>query len=234
VTLLERVKPTLLTDQVYAVLHEAIISGELPAGSRLRVRDLAEQVGTSVMPVREAIRRLEEAGLAEREPHKGAVVKGLTLEELVHVYDVRRLLEGEAARLGTERITADDCERMQAAYDSMVTAISERRVVDYLDHDEALLTILYTASGNPVLVNMIRTLWQHCRAYKIVGAQGTLDAEGADSLWFWRHQKDLVAAAREQDGAAALSVSDASLDNATQRIRALLAAQKDQESASAL
>jgi DNA-binding GntR family transcriptional regulator len=234
VTLLEPVKPTLLTDQVYAVLHEAIISGELPAGSRLRVRDLAEQVGTSVMPVREAIRRLEEAGLAEREPHKGAVVKGLTLEELVHVYDVRRLLEGEAARLGTERITADDCERMQAAYDSMVTAISERRVVDYLDHDEALLTILYTASGNPVLVNMIRTLWQHCRAYKIVGAQGTLDAEGADSLWFWRHQKDLVAAAREQDGAAALSVSDASLDNATQRIRALLAAQKDEESAGAL
>src|SRR5918999_1497496 len=144
------------------------MSGELPAGSRLRVRDLAEQVGTSVMPVREAIRRLEEAGLAEREPHKGAVVKGLTLEELVHVYDVRRLLEGEAARLGTERITADDCERMQSEYDLMVTAISERRVVDLLDHDEALLTILYTASGNPVLVNMIRTLWQHCRAYKTV------------------------------------------------------------------
>lgn len=230
---LPNLKPTLLTDQVYAVLHEAIISGELPAGSRLRVRDLAEQVGTSVMPVREAIRRLEEAGLAEREPHKGAVVKGLTLEELVHVYDVRRLLEGEAARLGTERITADDCERMQAEYDLMVTAISERRVVDYLDHDEALLTILYTASGNPVLVNMIKTLWQHCRSYKIVGAQGTLDAEGADSLWFRRHQKDLVAAARKQDGAAALSASDASLDNATQRIRALLAAQKDEESASA-
>jgi DNA-binding GntR family transcriptional regulator len=59
VTLPKRVTPTLLTDQVYAVLHEAIISGELPAGSRLRIRDLAAQVGTSVMPVREAIRRLE-------------------------------------------------------------------------------------------------------------------------------------------------------------------------------
>jgi DNA-binding GntR family transcriptional regulator len=229
----KRLKPTLLADQVYVILHEAIISGELPAGSRLRIRDVAEQVGTSVMPVREAIRRLEEAGLAEREPHKGAVVKGLTLEELVHVYDVRRLLEGEAARLGSERITADGCERMQAEYDLMVTAISERRVVDLLDHDEALLTTLYTAAGNPVLVNMIRTLWQRCRAYKIVGAQGTLDSEGAaDSLW--RYQKDLVVAAREQDGAAALSVSDASLDNATQRIRALLAAQKHAESAGAL
>lgn len=228
-TLSTRLTPTLLADQVYAVLHEAIMSGELPAGSRLRIRDIAEQVGTSVMPVREAIRRLEEAGLAEREPHKGAVVKGLTLEELVHVYAVRRLLEGEAARLGAERISAGDCERMQAEYDSMVTAIGERRVVDLLDHDEALLTILYTASGNPVLVDTIRTLWQHCRAYKIVGAQGTLDAEDADSLW--RYQEDLVAAARERDGAAAQAVSDASLDDATQRIRALLAAQRAEESA---
>ena len=229
---LPTLKPTLLTDQVYAVLHQAIVSGELPAGSRLRVRDIAAQVGTSVMPVREAIRRLEEAGLAEREPHKGAVVKGLTLEELVHVYGVRRLLEGEAARLGAERITAGDCERMQAEYDLMASAIRERRVVDLLDHDEALLTILYTASGNPVLVNLIRTLWQHCRAYKLVGAQGTLEAEGDDSLW--RYQKDLVAAAREQDGAGAQSVSDASLDNATQRIRALLAAQKEEQRAAAL
>jgi DNA-binding GntR family transcriptional regulator len=227
VTLTTRLTPTLLTDQVYAVLHEAIMSGELPAGSRLRIRDIAEQVGTSVMPVREAIRRLEAAGLAEREPHKGAVVKELTLEELVHVYGVRRLLEGEAARLGTERITPEDCERMQAEYDLMMAAIRERRVIDYLDHDEALLTTLYSASGNPVLVDMIKTLWQHCRAYKIVGVQGTLYAEGTD--WLWRYQKDLVAAAHEQDGAAALSVSGASLDNATQRIRALLAAQKNEE-----
>jgi DNA-binding GntR family transcriptional regulator len=105
-------------------------------------------------------------------------------------------------------------------------------VVDVLDRDEELLVILYTASGNPVLVSMIRTLWQHCRAYKLVGAQGTLDADDMDSLW--RYQKDLVAAARERDGTAALSVSDASLDNATQRIRALLAAQKHEESAGAL
>jgi DNA-binding GntR family transcriptional regulator len=116
---------------------------------------------------------------------------------------------------------------MQAEYDLMLTAIAERRVVDLLDHDEALLTILYRAAGNPVLVDMITTLWQRCRAYKTVGAQGTLDADGDDSLW--RYQKDLVAAARDGDGAAALSVSDASLDNATQRIRALLAAQKDGE-----
>ena len=170
------------------------------------------------MPVREAIRRLEQAGLAEREPHKGAVVKGLTLEELVHVYGVRRLLEGEAARLGSERITPEDCERMHAEYELMVAALGDGRVIDYIDHDEAFLTTLYAASGNPVLVDLIRTLWQHCRAYKTVGAQGTSGADWPDTLW--RYQKDLLAAACENDGAAALSASEASLDDASQRIRA--------------
>jgi len=231
VTLKTRIEPTLLTDQVYAILHQAIISGELPAGSRLRIRDLAAQVGTSVMPVREAIRRLEEAGLAEREPHKGAVVKGLTLEELVHVYGVRRLLEGEAARLGAAHITADDCDRMQAEYEQMMAAIGERRVVDFLDRDEALLTILYSAGGNPVLLNLIRTQWQHCRAYKLVGAQGAMATGQTD--WLSRYQRELVAAARTQDTAAALSVSDASLDNATERIRARLAAQHNEDGAKA-
>lgn len=209
------------------MIHSAILSGDLPAGSRLKVRDLAEQVGTSVMPVREAIRRLEENGLAQREPHKGAVVKSLTFKELIHVYGVRRLLETEAARLGSENISAEDCDRMQAEYDLMRQAIDDGRVIALLDHDEAMLEILYQAAGNPVLLQMIRTLWQQCRAYKIVGAQGSLDAEGDDSLW--RYQQDLITAARKKDPAAAAAVNEASLLDASDRIKARLAVQEDSQ-----
>ncbi|MHC6231955.1 GntR family transcriptional regulator [Arthrobacter sp. MMS24-T111] len=219
----QRAEPTLLTDQVYSMIRAAILSGDLPAGSRLKVRDLAEQVGTSVMPVREAIRRLEEIGLAEREPHKGAVVKTLTFEELIHVYDVRRLLETEAARLGSENVSSDDCDRMQAEYDLMRKAIDERQVIPTLDHDEAMLAILYQAAGNPVLLQMIRSLWQQCRAYKIVGAQGSLDNGNDDSLW--RYQQDLITAARNSDPAAAAAVNSASLLDASERIKARLADQ---------
>ncbi|GLB67093.1 GntR family transcriptional regulator [Arthrobacter mangrovi] len=221
----KRVESTLLTDQVYSMIHEAILNGDLPAGSRLRIRDLAAQVGTSVMPVREAIRRLEEAGLAEREPHKGAVVKGLTLEELIHVYDVRRLLEVEAARLGSRKVTSEDVDKMQDEYTRMRTAIAEGRVIALLDHDEEMLATLYNASGNPVLVQLIRALWQQCRAYKIVGAKGSLNDGGDDTLW--RYQQDLIAAARNHDAVAAASVNDASLLDATGRIKALLAAQNE-------
>ncbi|HKU12040.1 MAG TPA: GntR family transcriptional regulator [Sinomonas sp.] len=219
----KRAEPALLTDQVYATIHEAILNGDLPAGSRLTVRELAEQVGTSAMPVREAIRRLEEAGMVERQPHKGAVVKALTFEELVHVYDIRRLLEVEAARLGAELITDEDCDRMQAEYDLMREAIDEHHVVPLLDHDEAMLAILYNAAGNPLLVQMIRNLWLQCRAYKIVGAQGSLDTGVDDTLW--RYQEDLIAAVRRHDPLAAAAVNDASLVDATDRIKARLAAQ---------
>lgn len=207
------------------MIHEAIMKGDLPAGSRLKVRDLAAAVGTSVLPVREAIRRLEEAGLAERSPHKGAVVKGLTLEELVHVYDVRRLLEVEAARGGAERISEQDCDAMQTEYDAMQVAITEGRVIACLDHDEALLSILYRASGNPVLMQQIRTLWNRCRAYKIVGAQTSIDSGDVEPLW--KYQLDLVAAARSNDAAAAAAANDASLVDATDRIKEGLAAQSD-------
>ncbi|PBC48195.1 GntR family transcriptional regulator [Rhodococcus sp. ACS1] len=220
----KRAEPTLLTDQVYSMIHESIMNGDLPAGARLRVRDLAEQVGTSVMPVREAIRRLEEAGLAERVPHRGAVVKGLTLAELVHVYDVRRLLEVEAARLGAQRISAEDCDRMQAEFTLMRAAVDEGRVVALLDHDEALLSILYEAAANPVLLQTIRNLWNHCRAYKIVGAQGSLDSGGDDPLW--RFQERLVAAARDRSGESAAAVNEESLLDATDRIKALLATEQ--------
>ena len=88
-----------------------------------------------------------------------------------------------------------------------------------------MLSILYKAAGNPVLVSMIQTLWQHCRAYKIVGAQGSLDAAGDDSLW--RYQQELITAARSNDADAAASVNAASLLDASDRIKARLAAQAE-------
>lgn len=216
------IETRLIADQVYERIHQAIMSGELPAGARLRVRDLAAQVGTSVMPVREALRRLQEAGLAEGSPHRGAVVKQLTLEELVHVYEVRLHLEALAARAGAAVIDAEQCDLMQSHFEAMQAALSDGRSVDYLDRDEALLSTLYEAGGNPVLVEMIRGLWQRCRAYKIVGATAAITVEG-DSLW--RYQRRLIDAARAGDAAAAEAASRESLLDATDRIRDALARQ---------
>lgn len=214
------VETRLLADQVYDRIHQAIMSGELPAGARLRVRDLAAQVGTSVMPVREALRRLQEAGLAEGSPHRGAVVKQLTLGELVHVYEVRLHLEALAAAAGAAVIDPSGCDQLEAEFSAMRAALDAGRAVEYLDRDEALLATLYEAGGNPVLLEMIRTLWQRCRAYKIVGATAAITTEG-DSLW--RYQRMLIDAALAGDAGAAEAASRESLLDATSRIKAALA-----------
>ncbi|MFM9371913.1 GntR family transcriptional regulator [Streptomyces sp. Da 82-17] len=221
---MKRVEPSpSMADRVYEVLHEAITSGQFPVGYRLRIRDLAAEVGTSEMPVREAIRRLEEAGFAERVPHRGSVVKGLQLTELAHVYDVRRLLEVEAARSGARRIEAERIAAMQEELGELRRAVADGDVTAYLDSDEALLSVLYEASGNPVLLSTISTLWQHCRAYKTVGARASIDKPG-DELW--HYQERLVAAVEAQDAEAAAALTEESLVKATDRIRAQLQAPK--------
>jgi DNA-binding GntR family transcriptional regulator len=214
-------QPALLTDRVFDIIHGAIMSGDLPAGTQLKVRDLAEQVGTSVMPVREAIRRLEESGLAAREPHKGAVVKNLNMTELLQTYQVRTLLEVEAARLGGSAVTDADCATMLQLCDQLERAVDDGTILDALNYDEALLGVLYAASGNAVLLESIRGLWQRCRAYKLRGAQRARDLSDRS---LWTFQPRLVAAAQARDGEAAADITRESMLSALDRIGTTFAA----------
>lgn len=213
------VQPLLLTDRVFDQIHAAIMSGELAAGTPLRVRDLAAQVGTSVMPVREAIRRLEESGLAVREPHKGAVVRNLSVDELAQTYDVRILLESEAARLGAVAATPAVLARMRRSHAKILAAVAAGRLIEGLDHDEAMLTALYGAAGNTALMDSIRTLWQRCRPYKIRSVRRTGDPADHSA---WDHQALLITAAEHGDGDAAARITRESLEDAQRHARAEL------------
>ena len=207
-------------DQVFEAIRRAIMNGEYPAGHRLRIRTIAKETGTSVMPVREAIRRLEELGLVESSPNRGAAVKGFTHEDLLDVYAVRRLLEAEAARLGAAAIDPAGIDRMRTAFVDLESAIADGRAVDYLDADEALLTALYEAAGNPVLVESIQNLWQRCRSYKLVGVTTELDT--GDPAALGAFQRELITAAEAADPDRAKHLTEGSVDTAMARIRAAL------------
>lgn len=209
------VTPTLVADQVYDVIERAILSGELPAGSRLRVRNLAEMVGTSIMPVRDAIRHLEEVGLAERTPHKGAVVRDFSVHELIDIYRVRTVLEIEGARVGATRVTADGLAVMERDLAEMRRAVEEKRISDALDADERVLRTLYAAGDNPVLVNMIEMLWKQCRYYKVMGATVAVDK---DDNTLWEPQPLIFEAAKAGDAEAAARITEESLLSAQKRL----------------
>src|SRR5438045_5911594 len=95
-------------------LREAIILGELPAGTPLRLDDLARSLGMSISPIREAVRQLEALGLAKHVPHQGARVLDFDIEELRDLFQVRLALESLAVRRAAEHFTDDAAQAARA------------------------------------------------------------------------------------------------------------------------
>lgn len=205
----------LVADQVYEILEASIFDGRLKAGSALKVRDIAEMVGTSVMPVREALRKLEDVGLVTTQPHKGAVVRTFTTVELINMYDLRIELEKYAARLGTPNVTTKDVDRMERSYQEMWQAVEVHDVAVALDKDEEILAVVYEAADNPFLMEMIEGLWMRTRAFKVIGAR---EAFKNNDPTLWLPQKRLIEAARTHNVEEAVSMTYDSLQSARRRL----------------
>ena len=122
-----------LRDRAYDDIREAILTGALRPGERIKERDVAAQMGISTTPVKEALRRLEQDGLVVSQPRRGAVVGPLVLTPPAEILQIRADLEGYAARLAAEKMPAtqkallvDELEALDAL---VVTSTDDRDVV---------------------------------------------------------------------------------------------------------
>jgi DNA-binding GntR family transcriptional regulator len=104
-----------LVDRLAATIQARVLSGEFASGSRLRQESLATEFGVSRTPVREALRKLQAAGIVQLEPRRGARVRGPSPREVREAYEVRAELEGLAAALASSRIRDDELRRLRAA-----------------------------------------------------------------------------------------------------------------------
>jgi DNA-binding transcriptional regulator YhcF (GntR family) len=102
-----------VTDWVYEELKSAIVDLRLAPGDPLREATLAEQLGVSKTPIREALTRLEQEGLVETTSFKGAVVSGYSRQDLIEIYELRELLENAAARAAAESMSDEDRDRLR-------------------------------------------------------------------------------------------------------------------------
>lgn len=109
-----RIARTTMADAVSDQLRALVVSGELPLGTPLRQDDLAERLGVSRTPLREAINRLVAEGLVTSDPHRGAVVARLSAQELRETYEIREVLEVLAGRIAAEHRTDDDVRGLTA------------------------------------------------------------------------------------------------------------------------
>lgn len=121
------------SDMVYAILHEAILSGIVPPGQRLGEEPLAALFEVSRTPVREALLRLETTGLAHRVPRRGLIVARITPQEIVEVYVVRETLDGLAAYLAAQFATPSDVADLVAINEQFARAEQTGSVVEMAD-----------------------------------------------------------------------------------------------------
>jgi DNA-binding GntR family transcriptional regulator len=147
---------TSVVDQVYAALRERILSGELRRGERMRQELLAEELGVSRTPLREALRRLATEGLVDLEPNRGARVSALDFGDMRHAWAARLALEPGAARLAAGR-PGVETGRMLAAIAAQREAVADPGRSFAVNREFHLA--LVEASGNPHLVHFAHVLW---------------------------------------------------------------------------
>ncbi|MFZ4485031.1 MAG: GntR family transcriptional regulator [Candidatus Nanopelagicales bacterium] len=148
-------------------LFDAIVDGRIPPGSPLRLKELSEQLGMSMMPVREAIRRLAALDLVEIEPRKGARVRDMTLGDLQDTYFSRIHLEGIAVWEAAKRFTSDDEARAREALaDRAQAQLAGDRVAER-DAHERFHFALYAASRRVWIVRSILPAWRNSERYRV-------------------------------------------------------------------
>jgi len=217
---LDNYKP--LRELVFESLREAIILGRMKPGERLMEVQLADEMGVSRTPVREAIRKLELEGFVVMIPRKGAYVAGITLKDVADVFEVRAALEGMAAGLAAERITEEELEMLER---SLVegSRTSGDNIDTFVARDTAFHDIIYQSSRNQQLVQIITHLREQIQRFRMA----SLSQPGRTKT-SWDEHKKVVEAISERNIDLARTLAREHVENAEQ---SLLTAMKRGETA---
>lgn len=156
-----------LRDIVFKTLREAIITGELKPGERLMEIKLANELGVSRTPVREAIRKLELEGLVNMTARKGAEVAPINAKDLAEVLEIRRALEGLACQLACRNASEKDVENLEMINQKIAEAISCGNPEDIAMYDVEFHGTICRLSNNSRLITTINRLKEHIYRYRL-------------------------------------------------------------------
>ncbi|MDQ3862186.1 MAG: GntR family transcriptional regulator [Actinomycetota bacterium] len=148
---------TVLREQIRELLLERILKGELKPGDRIVELQIAQELGTSQAPVREALRELQSLGFVEHEPYRGTSVRRITEEELAEIYPVRAALEELAAQKAASRLDGKVGD-LEGEFEAMREAARRDDLQDLAAHDANFHRLIVEAAGNKVLLDTWRTL----------------------------------------------------------------------------
>lgn len=156
-----------LRDVVFNTLRQAILKGELEPGERLMEIQLAERLGVSRTPIREAIRKLELEGLVLMIPRKGAEVARISEKSLRDVLEVRRSLEELAIELACRRMGEEEVKTLAEAQNEFRAAVLNGDAMKIAETDEAYHDVIYGGTGNDRLVQILNNLREQMYRYRL-------------------------------------------------------------------
>lgn len=189
---LDNYKP--LRELVFESLRDAIMAGKLKPGERLMEIQLAEDLGVSRTPVREAIRKLELEGFVVMIPRKGAYVAGISMKDIADVFEIRGALEGLAASLAAERATEEEIEEMERELVRISDCIEQDDLGALVQVDTDFHAILFRASRNDRLIQILSHLREQIQRFRTA----SLARPGRNRIALDEH-KEIVEALSKRD-----------------------------------
>ena len=156
-----------LRDVVFQTLRQAILKGILQPGERLMEIHLAQKLGVSRTPVREAIRMLEQEGLAITIPRKGAIVAGMTEKDMQDVLEIREALEELSVQVACDKITDEEIAELQKNMKNFEHSLKSGDLKKMAQADVEFHDVIYRATDNPKLINMLNNLREQMYRYRV-------------------------------------------------------------------
>ncbi|SKC58543.1 GntR family transcriptional regulator [Maledivibacter halophilus] len=157
-----------LREIVFEHLRKCILSGELEPGERLMELQLAESLGVSRTPVREAIRKLELEGLVEMVARKGAYVADVSIKDILDILEVRMFLEGLAAYLAAERMTDKEIDKLKEILKKFEDELDIMEKEDIIQLDIKFHDMIVKGSQNNKLMHIVQGLQEQFQRFRII------------------------------------------------------------------
>lgn len=193
---LEKAQRTSLTMQVEASLKSALIIGALKPGARLITKEIADQLGTSITPVREALLRLVSAGALHATPAQAFLVPEVTLTRYNEVNQIRKNLEGMAARAASQNMTKEKMRELYSLADAFTDALKTGNTELTLQANRVFRFSVYQQAAMPTLTALIEQLWVQ------IGPCFNYLYPTSEDLMRGHNYSDLLSALEEGDGFA--------------------------------
>jgi DNA-binding GntR family transcriptional regulator len=202
-----------LRGKVFNQLQNDILNGKYQLGDSLIETRLSEELGVSRTPIREALRQLELEGLVQSIPNKGAIVKGISAQDIQDIYTIRMMIEGLAARWATEKITPQELEELKDAIDLEEFYTIKNDTDHLMQFDSKFHEIIFKASKSKPLMHTLSTFHHYVQRARTISFSSPVRAKEV-----LEEHKAIYKAIAEGDASKAEKLTTDHVRNASQNL----------------